>query len=318
LTWRSRIGQPSAIAELEARRQQCLDVAARLTAGQGRDIWGRESRRLGALAEGLAVLHGRASDAEQLLQAALRIPYGFAGFRSAACLSLAESSYVCKPPGPAIEEAQRQALEAAHHIHDPSFLARSTARVNAMAQRWALFGTTDAVISRLINDPSGAEFSAVHRVLDQYSLRTESSVFPLDDLLTADTLEALAGIFQRPLSSFVRLNPGISPQQRLAPGMPVNVPDPGLPPRLAARFAAEILVDPARSPENRVQRIRSLVPVAAIDPTALDAVLGRLVLATATANRGDTHLLLEKLGSIADDSGYEWTDDDTPTVRLPG
>jgi hypothetical protein len=318
LTWRSRLGQPNAIAELETRRQQCLDVAARLIAGHGRDIWGRQSRRLGALAEGLALLHGRGSDAEQLLQAALRIPYGFAGFRSAACLSLAESIHVCKPQGAAIEEAQQQALEAAHHINDPSFLARSTARVNAMIQRWPLGGSTDAAIQRLINDPSSAELAAVHRVLDQYPLRTGGGAFPLDELLAADTLEALARVFQRPLSSFVRLNPGIPPQQRLAAGMPVNVPDPGFPPRLAARFTAEILADHTRPPEDRVERIRALVPVAAVDPTALDAVLGRLVLAAAMTNRDDLPELLDRIGSIADESRFEWTDNDTPTVRLPG
>ena len=98
--------------------------------------------------------------------------------------------------------------------------------------------------------------------------------------------------------------------------MPLNMPDPGFPPRLAARFAAEILADPTRSPQERIQRIRALVPVAAVDPTALDAVLGRLVLATAMASPNDIPLL-EAYGRIADDSGYQWTDDDTPTVRLP-
>ncbi len=58
------------------------------------------------------------------------------------------------------------------------------------------------------------------------------------------------------------------------------------------------------------------MPVAAADPTALDAVLGRLVLATAIAHPGDISLI-EAFGRIADDSGYEWIDDDTPTVQLP-
>ena len=273
LSWRARSGQPSAIAELETRRQERLDQAARLSAGEGRDTWGRESRRLSALAEGLALLHLRASDAEQLLQAALHIPYGFAGFRSAACLSLAESIYVCTLDLAKTDDAQQHALEAAHHIHDPSFLARSTARVNAMLQRWPLSVTTDAAIQRLIDEPSSAEFSALHTVLDVYPLRTEEGVFPLDQLPTADTLEALARIFQRPLSSFLRINPGIGPQQRLPQGAPWSVPDPGLPPRLASRFSAEILVDPA--PPARLGRNQlGHWCLTAADPTALDAVLG--------------------------------------------
>jgi hypothetical protein len=99
--------------------------------------------------------------------------------------------------------------------------------------------------------------------------------------------------------------------------MLLNVPDPGFPPRLAARFAAAILVDPLRSPEDRIGLIAALVPVAATDPTSLDAVLGRLVLATAMANPGDVQLH-DAFGQLADDSGYAWTDDDSPMAQLPG
>ncbi len=80
---------------------------------------------------------------------------------------------------------------------------------------------------------------------------------------------------------------GFSQTQRkhrpLHPGEAVAVPDPGFTPHLAARLAAATLAaaGPWPLPPERLQLLRSLVPHALGNPTALDAVLTRLVLAQA-------------------------------------
>jgi len=60
----------------------------------------------------------------------------------------------------------------------------------------------------------------------------------------------------------------------------VNVPDAGFAPILAARFAAEVLGRRAELAGQAAELIARLVPVAANNATALDAVLARLVLAS--------------------------------------
>jgi hypothetical protein len=69
--------------------------------------------------------------------------------------------------------------------------------------------------------------------------------------------------------------------RRLSPGQEVAVPDPGLARHLAARLSAEVLAQ-ARGrgvDADEVTLLRSLVPHALPSPTALDAVLARVVLA---------------------------------------
>jgi hypothetical protein len=50
---------------------------------------------------------------------------------------------------------------------------------------------------------------------------------------------------------------------------------------VAARLAAQALVDPRLGSPERISLIWSLVPIAAINPTALDSVLARLILVDA-------------------------------------
>ena len=64
----------------------------------------------------------------------------------------------------------------------------------------------------------------------------------------------------------------------------VRIPDRGLAPLLAARVAAAVLVDPALDAVQRIDAIQALVPVAAANPTALDTVLARLLLAARPAD----------------------------------
>ena len=59
----------------------------------------------------------------------------------------------------------------------------------------------------------------------------------------------------------------------------INIPDPDFVPVLAARFAAETMVADAISPETRRLILQCLVRMALPNPTAVDTVLGRLILA---------------------------------------
>jgi hypothetical protein len=88
----------------------------------------------------------------------------------------------------------------------------------------------------------------------------------------------LADAYQRGLPEFLRLNRSWDPEQPIPEKTPLHVPDPGLASLLAARLAAETLVAPGLSAAERVALIRSLVPVAAANPTTLDTVLARLLL----------------------------------------
>ena len=73
---------------------------------------------------------------------------------------------------------------------------------------------------------------------------------------------------------------------------------------IASRLAAEVLVSPLLSRTERVDRIRSLVPVAALSPTALDSVLARLVIAWAEAQPVLDPALVEQLAEAAPLGNY--------------
>ena len=104
---------------------------------------------------------------------------------------------------------------------------------------------------------------------------------------TADNLARLAELYHRPLADLLRLNHehGWKAQTSLPKGTEVRIPDRGLAPLLAARFTAGVLVDTALDAVQRIEVIQSLVPVAAANPTALDTVLARLLLAARPSDR---------------------------------
>ena len=164
-------------------------------------------------------------------------------------------------------------------------MPESRLRVNAMRAFWWPAGDLDVVekSKSLCANPRPAEFASLHLIGQQYEDRDDSSQdFPLpNSLLKANTLRTLAKAFNRDLGEFLRLNHSLErdPDRVIDPGTSVHVPDPGLAPLLAARFAAELLVVPGLSGKKRAELIRSLVPVSAPNPTALDTVLARLLLA---------------------------------------
>ncbi|HNS02962.1 MAG TPA: NB-ARC domain-containing protein [Anaerolineae bacterium] len=287
-------GLPTAAAALRAAggdqtaRQALLFQAQRLIAeamllkpGRERsDTWARHKRLMLANAQAVGWLLGEQALAGQVLHDALALAdSGFAGFQAPACLALAEAIRVCQPANATeIEEALRWAQSAAHNVQDPSFCARMTARVNAMRRDWwPAFPLRDRY-QRLPDAAWLPEYASLHRVGQGYDGRRPDAL-PLPDWArNAHTFEALARLHQRSTEDLRRLNGG---EHSLHDGEEVAVPDPGFLPHLAARLAAEILAvaDAGIEPIQPLPWLRALVPLAVRSPTALDAVLTRLVLA---------------------------------------
>lgn len=274
----------------EAARLRAYEAAAPLVddGGPGAvDKTGEHKRRLAAYAETLAVAWN-AHDIpplDELLDRAMRLRYGYAGYGAPAYLALAETMRICRPDRPdQAFDATRKALEAAHNINDDGFCAAMTARMNAMAERWPAFAPIPAAaeaIRRLVRDRAAPEFAALHRVGEEYEGRLMQFRLRMPgQWKAANTLRELADAYGRPLSEVQRVNPELAGQPDFGwpPGTLIRIPDPGLAPLIAARLAAEVLAQGGSAAEKR-RLIQSLAPVAAPDPAALVTVLGRLILA---------------------------------------
>lgn len=270
--------------------------ATELQSRQASDSWGNHKRRLTGMMEIYKLLFQDIASAEQLLNRIRTLPSGFAGFQAPAYLRLADALLACSMNIPGLREGIiEEALQSAHHIQDYHFCARMTARCNAL-KRWhalTLKGQELAqAINRLAAVPANAEFAADHFVHDVYQYRDDNSpgVLPVAVARQAETLEQLVEVFQRPAVEFRRLNPQFGLTQSLRDKELVRVPDPGFVPLLAVHFAARVLSDESLD-GNRGALIRALVPVAAINPTALDTILSYLLI----ANPPDDPELLEDI-----------------------
>jgi len=294
LALQANAGDSAAAAELARRRRAAVAEAEALppspVRGEG-DAWGLHRRRLAALAEAYSQYPACGSDPADLTARALSVGRGFAGITAPASLTLAETASVAAPGDTRsmIERALTAAEEAAHNIQDATFCARTTARVAAMRERWwpRLPLPPDqvaAAIDRLSRDRSAPEFSAVHVVGERYSRRAPATrILMPQQMLTADTLDDLASVYQRPIEEFLRHNEehGWAPSERLPNGARVNVPDPGFAPLIAARLSAAVLAGGPPSPELSAL-LRHLVPVTGADVTALGTVMARLLLCSPT------------------------------------
>jgi len=273
---------------VENQANDLIGEAMRLKPGrdrEGSDIWAHQKRLMLANAQALGWLLGEEDLARQVLREALSLAdSGFAGYQAPACLALAEAIRICLQGDPhaeaaAIEQALEWAQSAAHNVQDPTFCARMTARVNAMRRYWWQGFNLEDRARRLADAGHLPEFAALHRVGHAYlGRRPDALKLPA---WTADdgSFDVLARLYQRPKADFLRFNASDKP------GKEVAVPDPGFVSHLAARLAAETLAQAGRAPlpPERMQLLRSLVPYAIASPTALDAVLTRLVLAQARA-----------------------------------
>ena len=256
--------------------------------GRG-DSWGEWRRTLAAHAQARHVLSG--ADVRALLERALTMPPGYAGFQVAACIDLAATLALCGHGG-RVADALAEAERAAHNVQDLVFCARSVSRVHAFTRTWWPAAQNDALaivdtVGRFAAEPQAAEFAALHVVGEQYPHRrvvNPTSRLPAW-LLDARSLESLAQVYQWRLSEWQRVNPQIAAvDAALADGQTVRVPDPRFAPHLAAWFASRVLASPALAPAERVASILRLLPIAVADRTELDAVLACLLLAWAPAD----------------------------------
>jgi hypothetical protein len=288
LALRAQAQDQAARRTLDEQARRLMQEAAHIKPGRdrvGSDIWAHHKRRMLAHAQAVGWLLGHTALAGQVLHEAQGLAdSGFAGYQAPACLALAETLAVCREGDDAGDPAIAQALEwaqrAAHNVQDPTFCARMTARVNAMRRHWWQGFDLDERARRLPEAGHLHEFAALHRVGHRYTDRRPDAL-PLPDWANADrSFDGLQRLYQRPKADFLRLNGG---ERALAEGDEVAVPDPGFLPHLAARLAAETLARAGHAPLTpaRLKLLRSLVPYAVPSPTALDAVLTRLVLAQA-------------------------------------
>lgn len=285
--WESFLQEAKAAATVIADSEP---TPADLRRGSG-DRWGRHKRRLCALAEATRLGLGDEVAAWSLVELAMALPFGFAGFESSACLALAETTHIVRPAdSDTVRAALVRAAGSAHCCQDPAFCARSTSRHNALMLRWwRLDGSAEmsppdmpAVVARLVADPLAPEFSAVHLVGERYEGRQPPPVhLPFDDrALNAATLRDLAWLYERPLDGFLRLNRelGAGPDTALADGTLVNVPDDEMAAQIATFCSARVLTAGGMARADRARLIQALVPVAVADRTATDTLVARLLL----------------------------------------
>ncbi len=268
---------------------QAVGATRRLSPVRGKgDSWGAHRRSLAAHGQARHVLFGE--DARPLLERALAIDPGYAGFQAAACLDLA-ATLALAGLHDRVDDALREALQAAHNVQDLVFCARSVSRVHAISRLWWPAVKDDEIsivdtVGRFTADPQAPEFSALHVIGEQYKWRrvvNPTSRLP-GWLLEARSLESLARVYQWKLGEWRRMNPEISSADTMiADGQTVRVPDPRFGAHLSAWFAARVLASKALAPRERAATILRLMPVAVADRTELDAVIACLLLAWAPA-----------------------------------
>ena len=299
-------GDDAARRELDDQRDQALTEHQHLPSvpvrGRG-DTWGTIRRRLAALAEAYHRVPGGTADAVELASAAAAVSRGFAGFSAPATLTVAETVSIVQPGNAnLIQRCLDAALGAAQHIQDPVFCVRTTARVEAMRRHW--WPTPKLVretVDGLIQDPTAAQFAAVHTVGEQFlgGVRPRGADFRAWRGDT-DSLAGLADLYQRPLSEFARLNPGYHPEEQLPGQAVIAVPDPGFPAILAARLSAEVVTS-GLPDRRRADYLRQLVRVGGNDTTAQCTMLTRLLLAAPTEDPQLLNALRELVDSLPAD-----------------
>jgi hypothetical protein len=276
--------------QLDTLRDMLVDAVGPLmdekSAG---DTWGSYTRRLAALAQGYHLLEAE-EDANCLLDLGTKLHFGYAGFQAPAWLTLAEAFHICGREPELINEVLQAAGGSAHNVQDPTFCVQTTARYNALRLDWwgDPPGGFDVAkeAETFCNNPGQPRFAALHLLDEKCARRDEEVNLPLPSWATdAATLQELSDLYGAPLADFRRLNPDLKEVEdhedlKQKKVKVVHVPDPEFTPLLAARFAAEALVSPAiPNRRARIETIRQLLPLAATNPTALDTVLARYVLA---------------------------------------
>jgi hypothetical protein len=288
---RAQAGDNAAAEALMEYRRRLFEEAAALSPERGKgDSWSYYHRRAAFMAEVSATVLGLPADAEAAIQLARALPKGFAGFRCASAMTLAESARIALPTGEtASADALISAQAASHRIQDYGYCLQMTSMVNAMRARWWPAGGLDveAAVARFLASPEDPEFAIVHRIGEDFAFREKGPhTLPIPpQVLEARTLRALAPAYRRSPEALAAANPGAGwgPDDPLNPGTEVNIPDPDFRPVLAARLAGEALAARDLKPDRRRDLIRSLAAPAGTNATTLDTVLARLLLASAGA-----------------------------------
>lgn len=121
----------------------------------------------------------------------------------------------------------------------------------------------------------------------------------METIRQAPTLTALADVYGVSLADLIAANPDISPDVSLVYGPTARVPDPIFTPLLATFLSAKVLGCSDFASGKRVELILKLVSPASTNPTALDTVLGRLLLALRKNEEADPVALKSCLEKIA-------------------
>lgn len=319
--------------QIEAFIVEARSAAANLNPVRSEaDTWGHHCRRFAALSEVIALIGGEPGHIQSLLEAALQLPFGYAGYQAPASIALADANFVCGRGPAAVDSALAGAVRAAHNVQESRFCAFTTARVNAIVRRWrpGCIADLSDTIARFAADPFAVEFSALHIVGEQYCQRSKGSnalPIPPESRAARSLQDIAADVYGVSLARFQGVNSGIDAGAALKQGskidltyLPaqeppnhigeVNVPDAGFAPILAARFAAEILGRRAELAGQPAELIARLVPVAAANATALDAVLARLLLAARPLAAPVTQRILNLAPA-------DWLKSPVPNPRVP-
>jgi hypothetical protein len=242
--------------------------------------------------------------------------FNFAGFRAPACLTVAEAMRVCGGTDPATTSYMvDQALAGAHNIQDAEFCAQTSARVNAMIERWwppmPVALDVDASLAQLEARPPAFELAPLHRVGDTYHHRSQLPTrVPLPfGMREGRSLRDIVAFYpsMRSLApdQVLALNPQLGLagpgafDQPLAPGTLVRIADDDFAPWIAARLSAEALVMPGVSDAVRTAWMRRLVPLAAANATALDLVLARSLMTAAVGDLDALDVLVTESEQLA-------------------
>ena len=291
---------------LDAYTRAAGELLADLQSVRGaNDSWSLHRRRLLARLEALALVVGDVNAARGVFDEIdtledRRILDGFAGFQAPAVARYADALLATQIAPAAIVDTAQRSVRIAHRIQDYRFCARMTARCQTLL-RWHktpfVATTLEATVTRFADTPDDAEFAAEHVIGDPYEFRDRyvPGKLPIEEAQRANTLDALADVFQRSIVAFVRLNPGFGLDAAMPNGTVVKVPDPGLVPALAIHLAARVLNEPALE-EKRADLIRRLVPLAAANATAFDTVLSYLTIASAVEDSQALQKLVTQLG----------------------
>jgi hypothetical protein len=288
---------PAAAARIESMIQDAVNGASGLASGRRSDPLSRSKRWLAVMIEALN-FQERPADCQALVERAMTIlRTGFAGYSAPACLTIAEATEIAQDPRPGVlREVLDSALSAAHNVQDPLFCSRITSRVHAVRELWwdaAL--ELEPTVERFTKDPEAAEFCPTFLIGERFQDRSPESMQMDMKFLSSDTLEEIEEAFKLRPGELTSLNPGIPRDRHLKDRFPVRLPDPGFATWVAARVAGRASADRTLSSGRRIAIIRSLVPLAAANPTTLDTVLSRLVLAEEPATAG----ALDRIASLA-------------------